>query len=229
MFVPQAQSGTDTHVLIHAQVEEFLTLSVANVFAPLVIGMAHHASSAQTLKFGLLQDCHVFVPKETGMESPASTAQPIKSGSQPQCNAVAQEDKTGMDFHVSLAQLDKTGMLPRDHVDAQLDKTGMEKHVFHVLVEDNGMLSQDNVYALLETGMASPAFNVLLDKLGTHQVFHAHAHQVLFGTASTAECAQGPADFGISNLMIVSAEQETGTELNVSFVQSTATGMEELA
>lgn len=167
--------------------------------------------------------------KETGTESPVLSVQPIKSGSQLPCNADAQVDKTGTAFHVSLAQLDKTGMLPPDHVDAQSVKTGMETSVFHASVEDNGMPSQENVPVLPETGMASHVFNALLAKPGTHQAFHAPAHPLLSGTASIAELAQVQADSGISNLTIVSAEQETGTEPNVSFAQPIATGMEEPA
>ena len=50
------QSGTVTHVLTHAQEEEFLTLSADNASAPPVTGMVLHASSAQILKFGPRQD-----------------------------------------------------------------------------------------------------------------------------------------------------------------------------
>ena len=229
MSAQPAQSGTDTHALIHAQEEESSIPSVDNVSALLVTGTVLHASSAPTLKSGPPQDCHVSALKEAGMDLPASSALPIKSGSQPPCNVDAQVDKTGTASHVSLAQLGKTGTLPPDHADVQSAKTGMETPASHASEEDNGTLSQDNALVLLETGTASRAFNVPPDKPGIHPAFHAPAHQALSGMALTAELAQAQADSGIINLMIVSAEPETGTELNVSFVQPTATGMEEPA
>ena len=220
------QSGTDTHASIHAQEEEFWTLSVDNVSAPLVTGMVLHVSSAQIIKSGQALNCHVYVLMETGMDLLVSSVQPIKFGTQPPCNAVVQVDKTGTVFSVLSAHPDKTGTLPLEHADAQSDKTGVELLVFHASVEDNGTLSQETVLVQLEAGMDSHASNVLLDKPGTQQAFHAHAHQVLSGTASTAKHAQVQADTGIINLTIVSAEQETGTEHNVLSAQPTATGME---
>lgn len=229
MYVPQAQPGMDTHALTHALAEEFWKLSVDNVSAPLVTGTAAHASSVLTLKFGPPQDYHASALKETGMDSLALSALLTKSGSQPPCNVDAQADKIGTASHASPVQLHKTGMLLSDHVDAHSAKIGMEKLALHVSAEDNGMPSQDNVSVLLEAGMDSHVFNVLLGKPGTHPVSHAPAHQALFGMASTAEFVQVPPDSGIINLTIVSVEMETGTELNVSFAQSIATGMEETA
>lgn len=167
--------------------------------------------------------------KETGMDLPVSSAQPIKFGSQPPCSVVAPVDKTGTAFHASPVPLDKTGTLRPEHVDVQPAKTGTEMPAFHASVEDNGTLSQENVLVLLEAGTDSHAFNAQPDKPGTHQAFHAHAHQALSGTASTAEHVQDQADSGTSNLTIVSAEQETGTAHNVLSAQSTATGTEEPA
>jgi hypothetical protein len=163
------------------------------------------------------------------MDLLVSGAQPIKFGSQPPCNAVAPVDKTGMDFHASPVQLDKTGTLLPEHVDAQPVKTGMEVHAFHASVEGNGTLFQDNVLVPLEAGTDSLAFNAQLDKPGTHQAFHVHAHQAVSGTALTAEFAQVQTDSGTSNLTIVSAEQETGMAHNALSAQPTATGTEELA
>ena len=221
--------GTDTYVSTHAQVEESSTSSVDNVSAPLVTGTVPHASSALTLKSGLSQDCHVSALKATGMDLPASSVLPTKFGSQPPQNADVLADKTGTASHASPAQLEKIGILPPDYADAQLVKTKMETTVFHASEEENGTLSQNNAPALLETGMASHAFNAPLDKPGTQPASHAPACQALSGTASAAKFAQAPADSGTINLTIVSAEPETGMELNVSSAQSTATGMEKAA
>ena len=44
--------GTDTHVITHAQVEEFWIMPMDNVSAPLVTGMVLLVSSATTIKSG---------------------------------------------------------------------------------------------------------------------------------------------------------------------------------
>ena len=131
-----------------------------------------------------------------------------------------------MVFNVLHAQPDKTGTLPQEPSDAQADKTGVELLASHALVEDNGTLLQSHVFALLEAGMDSLAFNVPLDKPGTPQAIHAHAHQPLFGTVLIAEHAQAQSGIGTINLTIVFAELETGTEPNVSFAQLAQTGTE---
>ncbi len=137
--------------------------------------------------------------------------------------------KTGTVSAALLALLVKTGIPLPEHVGVQLAKIGMELLVSHVLAEDNGTPFQDNVHALTATGMDSHAFNASPVKDGTHQLYHAPVLKTLSGTVSTAEHAQAQPDSGTSNLMIVSAEREIGTVLNVSFALPTPTGMEELA
>ncbi len=135
--------------------------------------------------------------------------------------------KTGTVSAALLALLAKTGILLPEHVDVQLAKIGMDLLVSHVLAEENGTQFQDNVHALTATGMDSHVFNAPPVKDGTHQLYHAPVLTTLSGTASTAEHAQVQPDSGTSNLMIVSAEPEIGTVLNVSFALPTPTGMEE--
>jgi len=93
-------------------------------------------------------------------------------------------DKTGTASNVLHAHPDKTGMPLQELADAHLDKTGVEPLVFHASVEDNGTVFQNNVLVLLETGTVFHVFNALLVKLGTPQVFHAHAHQPPTGMVS---------------------------------------------
>lgn len=82
VLAPQEASGTDTHVSIHVQVEEFLMLLVANVSAQLVTGMVLLVLFAQILKYGQLQDWLVSAPMETGTVKLVSNVQRIKFGSQ---------------------------------------------------------------------------------------------------------------------------------------------------
>lgn len=56
VFAQLDLSGTDTHVSIHAMVEEFLTKQADNVFALLVTGMELHVLFVPTLKSGQDQD-----------------------------------------------------------------------------------------------------------------------------------------------------------------------------
>ena len=79
----------------------------------------------------------------------------------------------------------------------------------------------------METGMASHAFSALPDKPGTPPAIHALAPKTLSGTVLNAEHAQAQADSGTSNLTIVFAELETGTDHNVLSAQPTRTGTEE--
>lgn len=125
------------------------------------------------------------------------------------------------------AQLVKTGMPPQDHVDARLDLIGMESLVSAVSVEDNGMLHQSCALAPTETGMDSHVLPVPLDKHGTQSAYHAHAQQIQTGTVLNAKLALVP-ESGASKSMIVSAEQETGTEPHVSSAHQTQTGTERL-
>lgn len=127
---------------------------------------------------------------------------------------------------VSFVPQAKTGMQLQDHVDAQLAKAGTESFVSHVSVEDNGMPYQENVLVPMEAGTDSHAFNVPLDRDGIHQHSHAHAQRTLSGMVLTAEHAQVRADTGVIKLTIASAEPETGTKPNVSYVLQTPTGME---
>ena len=66
-----------------------------------------------------------------------------------------------------------------------------------------------------------------LDKLGTQSVYLALAQQIQIGTVLNAEPVLEP-EFGVSKSMIVSVDQETGTELRVLSVHQTLTGMEKL-
>jgi hypothetical protein len=91
------------------------------------------------------------------------------------------------------------------------------------------MPSQDNASAPMATGMDSHAFSVLLDRDGTPHLSHAHVLKIASGTVSTAEHAQVQTDSGISNLMTVFVESETGMAPNVSFALATPTGMAKFA
>ena len=134
-----------------------------------------------------------------------------------------------MVFNVLLAQSAKTGTLLPDLADVQQDKTGTELLAFHASVEDNGTSSLDYVLAHSEIGTDSHASNALSDKPGIQQAFHAPAQATLSGMVLIAELAQAQADSGISNLMIVFAELETGTDHNVLSALSILTGTEEPA
>lgn len=141
----------------------------------------------------------------------------------------AQPVKTGTAFNVSLAQSAKTGMLLPDLVDAHQDKTGTELLAFHVSAEDNGTSLADNVLARSEIGTDSHVSNALSDKPGIQQAFHAPAQLALSGMVLNAELAQAQADTGISNLMIVFVELETGTDRNVLFAPQIPIGTEKPA
>lgn len=75
----------------------------------------------------------------------------------------------------------------------------MELPASHASVEDNGTPFQENAHVPTEIGTASHASNVPQVKDGAHHLFHAHVPTILFGTVSTVELAQVPADSGTTN------------------------------
>ena len=84
VFALLAQSGTDTHAMIHAAEEESSIPPAVNVSAQQVTGTEDHVSSVPILKSGQLPSWFAFVLMETGTEKLVSSVQPTKSGIQPQ-------------------------------------------------------------------------------------------------------------------------------------------------